>query len=109
MNSMIIIKTTVKNKTVKKRIINYLLNNKLACCINCIEKVTSSYIWKKKIVKNNEEILLIKTLKNKEQTVYKTIKGLHDYDIPEIITLSVKKSEKNYFDWVRENLNRNTK
>ena len=64
----------------------------------------------KKLVKDNEEILLIKTLKNKEQSIYKSIiKDLHDYDIPEILTLSVKKSEKNYFDWVRENLNRNTK
>ena len=97
---MIIIKTTVNNPSIKKKIINKLIVNKYAACVNVIEKVNSNYIWDNKIICDMEDILLIKTTKNKEKLVYKTIKELHNYDIPEISTINTSKVEKEYLKWL---------
>ena len=102
--NMIIIKTTVKRANVKNKIIKTLINNKYAACINVISDVSSFYEWKKKIVKNKEYVLLIKTNLNNEDIVYKTIKGIHDYEVPEIITIKISNVSKGYLNWLNKNI-----
>lgn len=104
MNSLIIIKTTVKNKEVKKKILNAIITNKLAACVNVIENISSCYMWRDKIIEDKEDILFIKTLSNNEKEVYQIIKKHHDYEIPEIITIEVKNAEMNYLDWVNKTI-----
>lgn len=99
---MIIIKTTVNKQNIKKKIITILISKKYAACVNVIENIKSNYIWKNKIITDKEDILLIKTTKEKENLVYKTIKEMHNYDTPEISTLKTSKVDKNYLDWLLE-------
>tara|TARA_E500000178_G_C16928617_1_gene710623 strand:- start:321 stop:650 length:330 start_codon:yes stop_codon:yes gene_type:complete len=102
MDTLIIIKTTVNNIDVKKNIVDYLLNNKLASCINILNNISSTYLWEGKIVNDEEDILLIKTISNNETTVYKIIKKLHNYEVPEIVTFKDFNVENNYLNWVNK-------
>ena len=81
---MIIIKTTTDSHKAMKLIANTLLNKKLAACVNMIPRMRSKYIVDGRITESREVILLIKTTKKLENKVYKTIKDLHNYEIPEI-------------------------
>ncbi len=104
MDKLIIIKTTTNNKIVKNKLIDVLIKNNHVACINIIENIISHYKWQGKIERQKEDILLIKTVLKNEKLVYKVIKKLHDYEVPEITTISVKNTDKNYLEWVIESI-----
>ena len=99
---MIIIKTTTDSHKVMKIIANTLLNKKLAACVNMIPRMRSKYIVDGRITESREVILLIKTSEKLENKVYKTIKDLHNYEIPEISTIQTSKVDKNYENWLKD-------
>ena len=101
---MIIIKTTSNSHKAMKEITNTLLNKKYAACVNIIPRMRSKYILDGRIVEAREVMLLIKTSEDLEVNVYKTIKKLHNYDIPEISTIKTENVDKDYLNWINESL-----
>ena len=99
---MIIIKTTTDSHKTMKLIANTLLNKKLAACINMIPRMRSKYVVDGRITEFREVILLIKTTEKLENKVYKTIKDLHNYEIPEISTIQTSKVDKDYENWLKD-------
>ena len=104
MDELIIIKTTVKNKITKNNIINELIINDYVSCINVIENVSSHYKWQGKVESEREDILFIKTMKRNEKLVYEIIRAIHDYEIPEIITIAVNNVDSSYLNWANESV-----
>tara|TARA_B100001175_G_scaffold108396_1_gene92113 strand:+ start:337 stop:648 length:312 start_codon:yes stop_codon:yes gene_type:complete len=101
---MIIIKTTSDSHKAMKDITNTLLNKKYAACVNIIPRMRSKYILDGRIVESREVMLLIKTSEDLEVNVYKTIKKLHNYDIPEISTIKTENVDKDYLNWLNKSL-----
>ena len=99
---MIIIKTTTDSHKTMKLIANTLLNKKLAACINMIPRMRSKYVVDGRITESREVILLIKTTEKLENKVYKTIKDLHNYEIPEISSIQTSKVDKDYENWLKD-------
>ena len=99
---MVIIKTTTDSHKTMKLIANTLLNKKLAACINMIPRMRSKYVVDGRITESREVILLIKTTEKLENKVYKTIKDLHNYEIPEISTIQTSKVDKDYENWLKD-------
>ena len=99
---MVIIKTTTDSHKTMKLIANTLLNKKLAACVNMIPRMRSKYVVDGRISESREVILLIKTTEKLENKVYKTIKDLHNYEIPEISTIQTSKVDKNYENWLKD-------
>ena len=104
MEELIIIKTTVKNKSSKNNIINELITNDYVSCINVIENVSSHYKWQGKVETEREDILFIKTMKRNEKLVYEVIRAIHDYEIPEIITIAIDNIDSSYLNWANESV-----
>ena len=102
---MIIIKTTSDSHKAMKDITNALLNKRYAACVNIIPRMRSKYILDGRIVESREVMLLIKTSQDLEAKVYQTIKEMHNYDIPEISTISTSNVDKDYLKWINESLN----
>tara|TARA_B100000965_G_C19199200_1_gene586552 strand:+ start:206 stop:514 length:309 start_codon:yes stop_codon:yes gene_type:complete len=101
---MIIIKTTSDSHKAMKNITNTLLNKKYAACVNIIPRMRSKYILDGRIVESREVMLLIKTSDDLEANVYKTIKEMHNYDIPEISTIKTQNVDKDYANWLESAL-----
>lgn len=98
----IIVTTATDNAEEAIKLANGLIENKFAASVH-INKVESFYTWKK-ITKNNTEYSLIikstkKNYKNIEDYIYKN----HHYDLPEIISMPIKKGLKSFFGWIDEN------
>ena len=104
MDKLIIIKTTVKNKITKNNIINELIINDYVSCINVIDNVSSHYKWQGNAESEREDILFIKTMKRNEKLVYEVIRAIHDYEIPEIITIAVNNVDSSYLNWANESV-----
>ena len=104
MDELIIIKTTIKNKVTKNDLINELIKNDYASCINVIENVSSHYKWQDKVESAKEDILLIKTMKRTEKLVYEVIRVIHDYETPEIVTIAINNTDSGYLNWANESV-----
>ena len=65
MSDKFIFLVTVPNMEEGKKIAKYLVENKIAACVNIITDIYTNNAWKDKIEENNELLLLIKTTEQK--------------------------------------------
>ncbi len=81
-----------------------LIERRLAACCNIIPGVQSIYWWDGKVTEDPEILLMIKTKKIAEEKVFETIKSIHSYDLPEMISIPMQGGYRKYFDWIDENV-----
>ncbi len=78
-----------------------IIELKLAACVHLIPKITSFFIWKEKIQKEEEILLIIKTLPHKEQEITDFLSKNHPYKVPEILTLNSDNINSSYLQWMQ--------
>ncbi|MFX0069793.1 MAG: divalent-cation tolerance protein CutA [Candidatus Hermodarchaeota archaeon] len=96
---------TVPNIEEGKKIGKYLVENKIAACVNIIHNIFSIYEWKNEIQEDNEHLLLIKTTENKIDVLINEVLKIHSYENPECIALKIENGSKKYLNWIREIVN----
>jgi len=107
MKSYIQISTTTETKEQAQKIAQYLVEQKLAACVQVTGPIESLYRWKGKIETANEWLCLIKTREDLFDKVETAIKKLHSYETPEIIAVPILKGSKEYLHWIdNESTNR---
>ena len=104
MKSYIQIMTATETKEEAEKIAQYLVEQKLAACVQITGSIESTYRWKGKVETANEWLCLIKTRKDFYNKVEATIKKLHSYETPEIVALQITKGSKEYLRWLDETL-----
>jgi periplasmic divalent cation tolerance protein len=105
MKSYIQISTTTETKEQAQTIAQYLVDTKLAACVQISGPITSTYRWKGKVENSQEWLCLIKTRNDLFIKVEAAIKKMHPYETPEIIAVPIVKGSKEYLNWIDENLN----
>ena len=98
--SFSILITTVDSSSEAERLSKHLVENKLAACVNIIGPSTSVYNWKNNLENSKEYVLWIKTLTENILSVSNTIKSLHSYEMPEIISFPFKSHNDDYSQWI---------
>lgn len=101
MSKYCVVLTTVGNVDDANKIINSVLNTKLAACIQTIN-IGSHYIWKSEVCHDQEVLILFKTSWSLYDDLESRIKELHPYDTPEILALDIERGVQEYFDWIDE-------
>lgn len=76
-----------------------LLEERLIACANLVPGVTSLYWWKKRIHRDAETLLIMKTPARKVKALLKRLKALHSYDVPEFLALPVLEGNPTYLAW----------
>ena len=95
-----IIFTTVPDKLTGERIGNHLVKQQLAACVNILPKMHSIYQWNGEVHSESEYLLLIKTLTVINKKVFKKIKQLHPYQVPEIVSIDILDGDIDYLKWI---------
>lgn len=80
-----------------------IVESRLAACVQILPQMRSVYVWKGKTHRENECLLLIKTLPDKWDELKEFISANHSYDVPEIIALDAKAAEP-YRQWLTTEL-----
>lgn len=101
MSKYCVVLTTVGNSDDANKIINSVLNSKLAACIQTTN-IGSHYIWKSEVCHDQEILILFKTSWELYDNLESRIKELHPYDTPEILALDIERGVQEYFDWIDE-------
>jgi len=100
---MRIIYITTRNAGEAKKISYHLLKKKLVACTN-IFPIESMYWMNGDIQEDMEFVVLGKTTDGKYEDIEKEIKGMHTYEIPAIYSWKTDKVNKDYDEWIKENL-----
>ena len=100
MSSCIVIYCTVPTKQEAKTIAKILLTQRLAACINIIDKVQSMFSWHDELCEEKEFLMMIKTKALLFDRVKQAIKLTHSYNIPEIIALPIENADSEYLEWI---------
>jgi len=77
-----------------------LVDNRLAACVNIFEKMTSIYWWEGKIHKDSETVLIAKTRTELVDKLITSVKSLHSYNVPCIISLSITGGNPDFLSWI---------
>ncbi|MEM5855295.1 MAG: divalent-cation tolerance protein CutA [Candidatus Aenigmatarchaeota archaeon] len=77
-----------------------LLKKKLVACVSLVPGIKSFYWWKKKIEKDLEVLMIIKTKRNFFKSVEKEVLKLHPYSVPEIICINIEEGFEKYLKWI---------
>ena len=94
---------TVPDRESGERISRVLVEERLAACVNLLPGLTSIYRWQGQIHQDTECLLLIKSTGARFEVLADRLRGLHPYDVPEIIALPVSAGDPAYLNWITEN------
>lgn len=99
-SSLCLIYVTVSSLEEGKKIATALLEKRLIACANIIPGMTSLYHWKGKLETSDENILILKTHRDKFPDVERLVKALHSYEVPCLLQLDVEKAAQAYGQWL---------
>ncbi|WP_394166681.1 divalent-cation tolerance protein CutA [Photobacterium piscicola] len=99
MTNYCVIVTTFSDDENGQTIINALLEQRLAACIQ-VMPIKSYYHWKQKINCDQEQQIIIKTKTSLFEQVQAVIVKHHLYETPEIIQLPITKGSVDYLSWI---------
>jgi periplasmic divalent cation tolerance protein len=100
----IVIFITASNRKEAAKISEKLIKEKLAACVNIVDKVESRFRWQGKVDKASEALLIVKSKKVKFTKIIKAVKSTHSYDCPEIIAIPIICGYAPYLDWIDESV-----
>lgn len=98
---MILIFVSFESMTDAENAANYLIDNKLAACVE-IYPVTNFYIWKGEKTKAAEISGIIKTEDGYFEKVKTALEKVLSYEIPQIIELKAEAANEKYLQWLKE-------
>jgi len=96
----IVVVTTVGTEEQAYLIAREIVARRQAACVNIVPGIRSIYRWKGKICKDGELMLIVKTLEGELEGVMDTIRELHSYEIPEILSFNVSHGEQRFLEWI---------
>lgn len=77
-----------------------LVERRLAACVNIMAACRSVHRWQGAVEQADEVPVLIKTTRARYTELEAALRGLHPYEVPEIIALPLAAGLPAYLDWV---------
>ncbi len=94
-----VVMTTFADQDAGQRIIEGLIENRLAACIQTYP-ITSHYRWQGEVERSEEILAMIKTKVSLYGQVEEFIVSRHDYECPEVVQLPITAGFRDYLTWI---------
>jgi periplasmic divalent cation tolerance protein len=94
--------TTTARREEAERIARELVERRLAACAQIVGPITSIYRWQGKIETDEEWQCWCKTRGELFARVEEAIRGMHPYEVPEILAMPVAAGSERYLAWLEE-------
>jgi periplasmic divalent cation tolerance protein len=102
LNEFIQVLTTVDDEKKASEIARVLLEKHVAACVQVLGPIASSYWWNGKIERTNEWMCIAKARAADYEIIESAIRGIHTYEVPEILAFSIYSGYPAYLKWIRE-------
>ena len=101
MTDLILLLTTMPDDDRTDRLARTLVEEGLAACVNVHGPMKSTYQWKGQVEVEPERQVVIKTTRARLVALETRLRGLHPYELPEIVVIDAAASDA-YANWVTD-------
>jgi periplasmic divalent cation tolerance protein len=106
MADLVLILTTMPADDRADALARTLVDERLAACVNVHAPMTSTYRWKGQLEQESERQVVIKTTRSRLPEVEARLRGLHPYELPEFLVVTVAGGSAAYLDWAARETDR---
>ena len=99
-----VVLVTTPSRAVSEKLSKGLVKGRLAACVNRVPGLQSRYWWKGKMETACEELLVIKTRKDRLLKLTRWVKANHPYTVCEVIALPIAAGNPDYLHWLDQSL-----
>ena len=96
----VLIYSTFPNPEAAENVGAYLVDQRLAACVNILPGMTSIYRWDGERQRDSETVMVIKTRAALAEKVVAEGRARHPYTNPAFVVLPVEGGAKPYLDWL---------
>jgi periplasmic divalent cation tolerance protein len=96
----LLIYTTFPSLDDAKKTGRFLVEGRLAACVNIFPQITAIYMWDGKPEEGSEVAMLVKTTAGRRGQVLREIKRLHPYSVPARLVLPVAGGGADFLAWI---------
>ncbi len=101
MTDVVVILVTAPVGDAGERIAHDLVSSGLAACVNRVPGIRSVYRWEGRVHDDGEDLLIIKTVRDRVDALTRRVLQIHPYQVPEVVVVPVEGGSAPYLDWVR--------
>ena len=83
-------------------VVRSLLDERLVACGNVLPGAVSLYRWQGEVHRDNEAVVILKTLRRLVPRVLERAQALHPYEVPELLVQEVVDGNRAYLQWVQQ-------
>ena len=98
--SFVVVLTNLPDRESALTLAGYLLELRLAACVNVLQSCVSMYHWRGKTETADEVPVWIKAPAENYPAIERAIQARHPYELPEIIALPVLAGHAGYLEWI---------
>jgi periplasmic divalent cation tolerance protein len=95
---------TARDKPQALAIGRYLVEQRLAACVNVLDGMTSVYQWQGKPEEASEVVLIAKTEARLVKALIAAVQSQHSYEVPCVLTLPILEGNPDYLAWLATGL-----
>lgn len=98
----VLIYSTFPSPEAAEAIGRFLVERRLAACVNILTGMTSIYRWEGKIARDQEAVMIIKTRQGLADAVIAEVRQQHSYSNPALVVLPIVGGSADYLRWLGE-------
>jgi periplasmic divalent cation tolerance protein len=102
MGACIVCLVTIDNLEKATEIARLLVERELVACVNLVPQIRSIYRWKGKVCDDTEILMIMKTREDLFERLMGEVRGLHPYELPEVISWRIAKGSTDYLQWIHD-------
>jgi periplasmic divalent cation tolerance protein len=95
-----VVLSTAPDDAVAKRLASFLVEGKLAACVNVVPGIRSIFWWDGELHDEGEVLLICKTDAERLSRLTEVLQREHPYDCPEVVALPVVGGAPEYLAWI---------
>jgi periplasmic divalent cation tolerance protein len=93
---------TFPDADIARKVVNEVVDLRLAACGNILPQIHSIYRWQGKVESADEVLAIFKLDAARYAEFEAKIRSLHPYDVPEIISCKIDDGLPEYLRWIAE-------
>ena len=96
----IVVLVTTRDGEEAHGIARLLLHERKAACVNILARVNSVFWWQGHIDSAQESLMIIKSKDALLPEIVNLVKGVHSYEVPEIVAIPIIGGNEDYLEWI---------
>lgn len=93
---------TTRDTSQARDIGRYLVESRLAACVNIFGNMNSMYVWQGQFQDDQEAAVIAKTTQTRLNDLIAAVKERHDYECPCIVAMPITEGNPDFLNWIAD-------